>query len=286
MVLTTKKSILILLSIIVLATIPYTFAHGATPQYVLLVPGYSLNGSPNYSDWLSGVNIYNQLVAAGYTVGLVSYYGSFVLNFSNGLSWTNYSFQGTVNTPIEQISFQLYMALQQISDQIGSMNLDIVAYSMGGLVTTYALENYNFNGIYINELITIATPFDGSPLATVAQYLGLNCLTGYQTNEMQSNSPFLQNLQNNWWNIEYKYPQLNFVVYAGNYDPWWGYLFFSGDNDGVVSVNSATYMGYNYFYTFPDLHTSSLDSFTWSGISYFQDQNLANTLISNLQGNF
>ncbi len=281
-----KKFVLILIGIVVMATAPFTLIHAEGQQYVLLIPGYSMTGSPNYSDWLSGVNIYNQLIASGYTVGLISYYGAFVLNFSNGLTWTNYSFQGTVNTPIEQISYQLYLGLQQISNQIGGMNLDVVAYSMGGLVATYALENYNFNGIYINELITIATPFDGSPLASVAQYLGLNCLTGYQTNEMQSGSQFLTNLQNNWLNISYGYPQLNFVVYAGNYDPWWGYVFFSGDNDGVVSVNSATYMGYNYFYTFPDLHTSSLDSLTWSGISYFEDQNVANTLILNLQGSF
>ncbi|MEM3977376.1 MAG: hypothetical protein QW283_04265 [Thermoplasmata archaeon] len=52
----------------------------------------------------------------------------------------------------------------------------------------------------------------------------------------------------------------------------------------MVSVSSSASIYFNYGYVFNDLHTSMLDSFTWSGISYFEDQNVANYLIYNLGG--
>ncbi|MEM2269117.1 MAG: hypothetical protein QXM30_05940, partial [Thermoplasmata archaeon] len=94
----------------------------------------------------------------------------------------------------------------------------------------------------------------------------------------------LNYLKNNQYYLYANYPNTKYIVYAGNYDPWWGYVFFSGDNDGVVSVSSSASIYFNYGYVFNDLHTSMLDSFTWSGISYFEDQNVANYLIYNLGG--
>ncbi len=273
--------------ILVFMVVGTVTVHGSTPTYVILVHGYNYTGGADTGAyWMSGVNIYQQLVDAGYIVGIVNYYGQFNITFSNGFSWADPNFVGTQDTPIENIAQELAYAINSITSEVGAINLDIIAHSMGGLVTVYMLENYNLENVNLNEVITIASPFDGSPLASIATYLGLDTYIGYQAYEMQPGSAFLTSLQNNVGNMVSNYPSMTFIVYAGNYDPWWGYVFFSGDNDGVVSVNSATYIGYNYLYIFPDLHTASIDWLTWSGISYFEDQNVANTILANLAGNF
>ncbi len=154
---------------------------------------------------------------------------------------------------------------------------------MGGLITAYMLEHYRLP-VNLKYVIYIASPFGGSPFASIASYLGLSIIVGNQVNEMKSGSSFLNSLQYYNYYLHYNYPYTKYIVYAGNYDPWWGYLFFSGDNDGVVSVSSSANIYFNYGYVFNDLHTSFLDSFTLSGISYFEDQTVANYIIYNLSG--
>lgn len=256
---------------------------------VILVHGFEpgdTSGAQCAGTWHSGVNIYQQLVNAGYLVGSVQYYGEFQIQFSNGYTFTDSSFFGTSNTPIYSIGNELGTALQEIFS-VSNYNVDIVAYSMGGLVTAYALEHYHITSMNLKNVIFMASPFDGSPLAGVAQCLGLSGYTGTEVNEMVQGSNFLNGLSGSLGNMYTDYGSTIWTVYAGTYDPWWGYVFFSGSNDGVVSEHSATYFGYDYLYTFSgDLHTASLDDFTWSGISYFQDQSVANTILENFAGNY
>ena len=263
-------------------TIVKSMSSGTTSsaKYILLIHGYSWTGGSESGIWSNGVNIYSQLVQQGYVVGVVSYYGEFQISFSNGYTYSDPGFYGTQNTPIESISSELGNAMESIFTS--PVNMNVVAYSMGGLVFLGTLENYNFPNIHLGNVIFLATPFDGTPIASLASYIDI--VTGYQTDEMSPGSSYLTTLQDNTYLAVSNNPQTTWIVYAGNYDPWWGYLVFNGDNDGVVSVNSATYLGYNYFYLFSDLHTSSLDSLTLSGISYFHDQNVANTLIANFEG--
>jgi len=83
------------------------------------------------------------------------------------------------------------------------------------------------------------------------------------------------------------YPSTTFNVYIGTYDPWWGYVFFSDDNDGVVDYYSATYVYFKYVYTFPnDVHTYFLDNYTWSGICCFEDSYVLGKLLNNLSGKY
>ncbi len=263
------------------ATVPLSTT-ASSGTYVILVHGYNpgdTSGTPSTGTWTCGVSFESQLVSAGYTVGVVSYYGEFTIAFSNGYAYSNSSFFGTSNTPIQNIGSQLGIAMSKIFTS-GTTSVDIVAHSMGGLVTLYALEHYYDPHIALRNVIFIATPFGGSPFASVAQFLGLSGVVGCEANQMVSGSSFLTGLQNNLGNAYSNYPGFIWTVFAGNYDPWWGYLFFSGGNDGVVSVNSAAYLGYNSIYVFPDLHTGSLDGYTWYGISYFQDQSVANTMLS------
>ena len=255
--------------------------------YVILVHGYNpanFNGA-NGNCFTTGTDTYQTLVSHGYITGMVSYYGEFTLTFSNGVSYTDSSYYGTSNTPIQNIGSELGTAMNTLFAG-KNVNVDIFAYSMGGLVTLYSLENYKIPGMNLQNVIFLATPFDGSSLASVAQYLGISLVTGYQTDQMSQGSSFLSSLDSNTYLAVSNYATTTWIVYDGNYNPWWGYLFFSGSNDGVVSDHSATYLGYNYLYTFSDLHTASLDSFTWSGQSYFQDQSVLNTALSNFGGSY
>ena len=250
--------------------------------YVLLVHGYSpgdLSGTPSTGTWTGGVNFEQQLIDAGYTVGVVSYYGTFSISFSSGYTYTNTSYFGTANIPIQDIGVQLGIALGKIFPA-GMTTVDIVAHSMGGLVVLYALEHYHYPQINLKNVIFIATPFGGSPFANVAQYLGLSSTVGQEAYQMVAGSSFLNALDNGASSAVNNYPGTVWTVFTGNYDPWWGYIFFNGQNDGVVSVRSATYLGYNNLYIFPDLHTGFLDGFTWGGVSYFQDQNVADAMLS------
>ncbi|MGP6240464.1 esterase/lipase family protein [Cuniculiplasma sp. SKW4] len=256
---------------------------------VILVHGFEpgdTSGAQCAGTWHSGVNIYQELVNAGYLVGSVQYYGEFEIQFSNGYIFTDSSFFGTSNTPIYSIGNELGTALQEIFAG-SNYNVDMIGYSMGGLVTAYALEHYHLTNINLKNVIFMASPFDGSPLAGVAQCLGLSGYAGTEVNEMVQGSNFLNGLAVSIGSMYTNYGSTVWTVYAGTYDPWWGYVFFSGANDGVVSEHSATYFGYDHLYTFSgDLHTASLDDFTWSGISYFQDQSVANTILENFAGNY
>ncbi|MDA8055092.1 MAG: alpha/beta hydrolase [Thermoplasmatales archaeon] len=256
-------------------------AHGSSDTYVFLVHGYSFTGSTNaFSGWQSGTDIYQELVNAGYIVGVVSYYGTFTIYFSNGYTFQDPNFVGNHNTPIESIAGEFAYALNTVFKG-QNINADIIGHSMGGLVTMYMLENYRLP-INLENVISIESPFDGSPFAQLASYLGF--ITGYQASEMQTGSSFLTNLQNNQYNISLNYPSAVLVLYAGNYDPWWGYLFFSGGNDGVVSDASASDIIYNYYYVFPVLHVSSLDWLTYSGVAYNEYPAVSQTIMNNLAG--
>jgi len=262
-------------------------AHSSPPTYVLLIHGYSMDGSYAANVWQGGLNIYQTLVNHGYIVGLVSYYGVFSITFSNGLTFKDPNFYGTQNTPIENVASELGYALTKIFGSMGPVNLDIVAHSMGGLVTLYMLENYKIPNVNLVNVIYIASPFNGSPFASIASYLGLDIFVGYQADEMVPGSSFLNNLHYNLKNAIKNYPSTTFNVYIGTYDPWWGYVFFSDDNDGVVDYYSAIYVYFKYVYTFPnDVHTYFLDNFTWKGICYFEDSYVLGKLLNNLSGKY
>jgi hypothetical protein len=279
---------LVLLIILGISITSASFADQNNQTFVILVNGYTVSGN---GYWMMGVDIYQQLINAGYTVGIMSYYGPFVINFSNGYQYIYQNFNGTNNTPIEVIAAQFAEALINLSLMYGNINVDIVAHSMGGLITMYMLENYVLP-VNINTVITIGTPFKGSNLAWVSYYLGKIGIksyknAGYQDVELMPNSKFIATLNEYQSNVTSNYPDTVIIAYAGNYDPWWGYIAFLGqDNDGLVSVPSALGFYHDYQYVFPDLHSPGWDKYTFGGISYFEDQNVANTILNNLSGNY
>ncbi|MGC9123512.1 MAG: alpha/beta fold hydrolase [Thermoplasmata archaeon] len=286
-----KIGITIVISLIVLGT----FVAGASfasqkkvPTFVILINGYTVSG---VGYWEMGVDIYQQLVHAGYIVGIMSYYGPFAINFSNGYQYIIPNFNGTNNTPIEVIAAQLANALITIKNNYGNVNFDIVAHSMGGLITMYMLENYILP-INLKNVITIGSPFEGTNAAYVAYFLGMIGVSGYQNpgyqdKEMMPGSAFITKLNYYQSNVTSNYPKTVMIAYAGNYDPWWGYiLFFGADNDGLVPEYSALGFHHNYQFVFPDLHSPGWDKYTFRGICFFEDQNVANTILNNLSGNY
>jgi len=250
--------------------------------YVLLVHGYNIENTTESDIWYQGVNMEQQIANAGYIVGVVSYYGEFTVNYSNGYKYTNNSFDGTIDTPIEQIAAALADAIYSISAN-ENITLDIIAHSMGGLVVLYMLENYVFPNVNLQNFITLGTPFNGSYLAKIASFISIK-YSGYQAEELSPGSAFLTELQTNVDNFTSAYPNTVFEVYIGTFDPWWGGHVFNSQNDGAVSYNSATYLGFSYVYEYPVLHCPTLDHLVEHGISYFEDQNIVNGILLNLSG--
>ncbi|MDB5099017.1 MAG: lipase [Cyanobacteria bacterium RYN_339] len=75
--------------------------------------------------------------------------------------------------------------------------VDLVGYSLGGLVARYAIQRL---GSPVARLVTIATPHQGTWIAH-----GLRNVAG---REMRPNSPFLQDLERDWAETACKVPTL------------------------------------------------------------------------------
>jgi len=136
---------------------------------------------------------------------------------------------------------------------IDGTQIDIVAHSMGGLVSRAMIELHD-GGRFINRLVTLGTPHLGSSLAMFRDYIGFtvgiddpigyigyNFLTqGFQ--DLNSGSAFLNILN------EQPKPEVHYYTIAATNDPSKG-LFFGrissqskylpGNDDGIVTVTSA-----------------------------------------------
>jgi hypothetical protein len=89
-----------------------------------------------------------------------------------------------INTPIDETARDLKARLAGVGlGERHGKTLDVVAHSMGGLVTRWMIERENGDTI-VNRLVTMGTPNGGSPWATLENWattllaLGLNGLAG------------------------------------------------------------------------------------------------------------
>jgi len=67
-------------------------------------------------------------------------------------------------TPIPEAAADLYRELQNIRTETGSDNVIVLGFSMGGLVASY-MAQYLAQPQEIAKVITLGTPFGGTPLA-------------------------------------------------------------------------------------------------------------------------
>lgn len=254
--------------------------------WVLLVHGFGPTAVPAYSVWYQGQDIYGTLVHEGYKVAVVSYYGEFMMTLSTGRIYSDPTFFGTTNTPIESVAGELDKALSSVFTQAPGaqpITLDIIAHSMGGLVTLYMLEHHTLNQIKLENVIFIASPMGGAPLTALSVY---DNMTGYQAQEMENGSAFLTALSANLPSAKAKYPGVEWLVYAGDADPPWGNAYFLGPNDGLVSDSSDVALGYSHEYVFPDLHIPELDPLDLGHVSYFEDHSVMLEIEMNLLGHY
>lgn len=70
--------------------------------------------------------------------------------------------------PVEQNGNALFQLLQQFAN---GAKIDIIAHSMGGLVSRSMIEQSG-GGDYIRKLVTLGTPHKGSPLAAIRYAIG------------------------------------------------------------------------------------------------------------------
>jgi pimeloyl-ACP methyl ester carboxylesterase len=138
---------------------------------------------------------------------------------------------------------------QQIESIANEVPIDIVAHSMGGLVSRSMIEQYG-GAELINKLITVGTPHKGSPLAVSRYLLGAIVNTtgddedyilynhvSQGFNDLNTNSSFIAQME------ALEVPPLPYYAIAATNDPSsWKQVsgqILSGPDDGIVAVSSA-----------------------------------------------
>jgi len=132
---------------------------------------------------------------------------------------------------------------QTLHEYAGGAQIDIVAHSMGGLVSRSVIEQYE-GAQYIHKLITLGTPHQGSPLAVIRDYLGAlvaeEDLSDYNMynyftqgfRDLNTTSGYINQM------MELTQPALPYYVIAATSRTDWN-LKIEGPDDGIVGVASA-----------------------------------------------
>jgi uncharacterized protein (TIGR03437 family) len=152
------------------------------------------------------------------------------------------------NQPIETLGNDLGKFLNSLTDADGQpvQQVDLVAFSMGGLIARAYLAGLQTNGALtppanplVRDLVLIATPNFGSYMA--ANYV-TNIITGTQSAEMIPGSAFLWNLAT--WNQRVDDLRgVNAIAIAGNAGTFVSYLTgasLANAGDGIVALTSAS----------------------------------------------
>lgn len=198
---------------------------------VVLVHGYC--SSPDaWTD--EDFNYEEKLRDAGYTVYIADYEPGPCLPFV-------LTMPGCANGDIKNNGEKLGEIIQEVKKETGARKVDLIASSMGGLVSRSYIES----SVYaqdVNQLIMIGTPNHGSTLAdlsviaNVALTLGggfdptmFHCMSqlGFATVQMSELSSYLSKLNydelffniNTWMTKENLYPNINYKILAGTEYP-------------------------------------------------------------------
>jgi len=183
---------------------------------------------------------------------------------------------GTIAEPIERIGFLLKVncidnvlkrrkacapanappdAQPDIAEPIDTSSVDIVAHSMGGLATLAYISGLSGKPYEndIGKLITLATPFFGSPLRAISRIVELldaslgrvlsasNQPPNTQADQMKIGSEFLWNLHQKWRKTDFALNKKADILHvAGTFDP---VVLVGVGGDGVVRLASAALPG-------------------------------------------
>jgi pimeloyl-ACP methyl ester carboxylesterase len=157
--------------------------------------------------------------------------------------WTfGYNSSWSINT-------NAHLLAQALSQHLNGAKVDIVAHSMGGLISRSMIEQNN-GAQYVNKLITLGTPHQGSPLAAIRGLLGSmvtfeSGITGYIIynyftqgfRDLDINSTYIQQMKT------LSQPMIPYYAIASTNNPslchWSTDDILPGPDDGVVTEVSA-----------------------------------------------
>ena len=166
---------------------------------------------------------------------------------------------------IKSLSYQLRDAINIIKSQTGAQKVDIVAHSMGGLVSSwYIKSNYYQNDI--DNIVTIDSPFYGTPLAShplapLFDDWEPESIAQYQLQEIGTSNFITYELEPNGLNQIFDNKNVEHTAIVGTYNDFFllsGFFLASGyvddffniialerpfifeDSDTIVPVNSQT----------------------------------------------
>ena len=150
---------------------PASPAQAATKDPVIVVPGFT--GGDLVA--IGYVPLVQRLRGAGYDVTLLTY--------------PDYGF-GDINDNAQRLA----NTVASVRARTGSAKVDLVAHSMGGLVTRAYVKNLG-GSTKVDSLITLASPHYGTDLANIAKFLTLGSCVGITScHQMARGSSFLADL--------------------------------------------------------------------------------------------
>ncbi|HLG65534.1 MAG TPA: hypothetical protein VKY19_26655 [Ktedonosporobacter sp.] len=183
----------------------------STAYPVLFIHGISNTSSTDCGEWNSAKSFLKSKGWSGTLTSLQFYSHDTNCNAnlaSEASNCTGYhdsgSSDGTNNEDIRHVSCELAWYIWDHFTQFGQ-NVQVVAHSMGGLVTRWALYATPFEPalppfLLVQDIVTMGTPHDGAPPA----YAFFYCSSCTQGGQIETLMPFMQELINKGQN-----PQAN-----------------------------------------------------------------------------
>ena len=182
----------------------YACSSPPPPTPVLLVHGYC---SDPVDTWRGsyGFDFYQKLVDEGKEVYLIDY--------APGECPLPYDGPGCANRNIGGYSNELKNRIEEIKQETGSQKVDVVAHSMGGLISRRYIQSADYRND-INQLIMVGTPNHGSQLSGL-EWLNpdfmplpfIGCAgTGIAADQMKPKSSFNSMLN-------YNIPEYNWTIW-------------------------------------------------------------------------
>ncbi|WP_433220924.1 esterase/lipase family protein [Dactylosporangium sp. CS-047395] len=162
---------------------------------VLFVHGYDTAGDSCSSVWANAKQMYRNHGWTDAQLKTVTYYGDYT-----GCDYRLYG-NGTRDIPIEQLGNSLAWLIWNTWSKFG-VSIDIVAHSMGGLVTRAAITGTQYPGtapstsqawppyLYVEDVSTLSTPHAGAWASS-----SITCIAAWhntQCRQMSADDPFMR----------------------------------------------------------------------------------------------